>query len=144
MAASTLQKSKEVLQIAIPSIFQLLVCIFIEVINASFIGHLKDPAKVAGVGLGNVFLNVSCHSIISGLNGAVDTLVSQSYGRKDYYMCGVYLNRGRLVGVLMFLPILVLLLFSQKILVVLHIPEVTAEKAFLYIQTMIPGLVFAC
>ena len=42
----------------------------------AFIGHLNDPAKIAGAGLGNMYVNIFCQSIILGLNGAIATLVS--------------------------------------------------------------------
>jgi len=47
-----------------------------EIVNMYFIGHLNDPAKVAGVGLGNMYVNIVCQSIIIGLNGGIGTLVA--------------------------------------------------------------------
>ncbi len=41
-----------------------------------FVGHLNDPEKLAGVGLGNMFVNVVCQSVIIGLNGGIGTLVA--------------------------------------------------------------------
>ena len=47
-----------------------------EVINLLFIGQLDNKAMLAGVGLGNVIINVFGLSIIFGMNGALETLVS--------------------------------------------------------------------
>ena len=55
-------------------------------------------------------------SIFTGLNGAIATLVSQAHGSNNHYLCGVYLNRGRLVAVLIFIPMAVLLLYSEELL----------------------------
>jgi Na+-driven multidrug efflux pump len=41
-----------------------------------FVGHLNDPAKLAGVGLGNITINMFGMSIIIGMNSAVETFVS--------------------------------------------------------------------
>ena len=47
-----------------------------EFINTIFVGHLNDPAKLAGVGLGNMTLNILGMSVILGMNGALETFVS--------------------------------------------------------------------
>ena len=44
-----------------------------------------------------------------GLNGALETLVSQSYGSGNLKLCGVYLNRGRFVLLCSFIPVAVIL-----------------------------------
>jgi Na+-driven multidrug efflux pump len=47
-----------------------------EIINLIFIGQLNDPALIAGVGLGNMTLNLCANSVIVGLNSALDTFIS--------------------------------------------------------------------
>lgn len=47
-----------------------------ELINLSLIGKLNDPAMVAGVGLGNMTINMVGMSVIMGFNSALDTLIS--------------------------------------------------------------------
>ena len=58
----------------------MLVYITVHLVTIYFIGNLNDPALLAGVGVGNMLINVLCFAIIQGLNGALETLVSQSYG----------------------------------------------------------------
>jgi Na+-driven multidrug efflux pump len=41
---------------------------------------LNNAALLAGVGMGNMLINVLAYSIMQGLNGSIETLVSQSYG----------------------------------------------------------------
>ena len=62
------------------------------IMNLSFIGHLNDPAKLSGVGLGNMTNNLCALSIIMGFNSALDTLVSQAAGAGNIELSGVYLN----------------------------------------------------
>jgi MATE family multidrug resistance protein len=75
-----------------------------------------------------------------GLNGAIDTLVSQAFGKKKYYLCGCLLNRGRLIQALFFIPELIILLFTREFLLLLGQEEASAESARLYIYTLLPGM----
>lgn len=47
-----------------------------ELINLSLIGMLNEPAMVAGVGMGNMTINMIGMSVIVGFNSALDTLIS--------------------------------------------------------------------
>ena len=58
---------------------------------------MGDPAITAGVGMGNMYINIFAMSIIMGMGQAISILVAQSFGKGDLYMCGVYLNRGRVL-----------------------------------------------
>ena len=64
------------LKVAIPSILSMVSAILIEVINTAFIGHLGNEAMVAGVGLGNMYVNLVCIPIAFGINSSISTLVS--------------------------------------------------------------------
>jgi len=106
------------------------------------VGHLNDPAKLAGVGMGNMILNVSTLSILMGLNGAADTLVSQSFGADNMRACGVYLNRGRLVLTISFIPMIFILHYSDRVLIGLGQDPLVAYYSRIYIVTLIPGMFF--
>ena len=67
--------------------------------------------------MANMTLNIIVVSIAYGLNGALETLVTQAYGARELDLCGVYLNRSRLVFTIFFIPCAVILLFTEKILV---------------------------
>ena len=82
--------------------------------------HLSSKEKQAmlnGAGLGNMTQNLVGLSVIYGLNSVVETLSSQAYGSGKKKLCGVYLNRARLLLTLLYGPIAVILLHSEKILV---------------------------
>ena len=66
----------KILKLAIPAILNNIVRISMEVINLSMIGHLNNPAMVAGVGMGNMTINMLGLSLIMGFNSALDTLIS--------------------------------------------------------------------
>ena len=54
--------------------------------NILFISMIDDPILLSGWGLGNATVNMIILSIDIGICGGIYTLVSQAYGRKDYYM----------------------------------------------------------
>ena len=64
----------------VPTVLCGLLTMLQEVTNLAFVGQLNDAAKLAGVGLGNTILNICGMAIILGLNLALETFVSQSYG----------------------------------------------------------------
>ena len=77
-------------------------------------GHLGDPAKVAGVGMANMFINMVAQSLILGGNYAVCTFVSQAYGAGNMRLVGVYRNKGRVMIMLIFIPILLAMLCCEN------------------------------
>ena len=81
-----------------------------ENINLVFIGQLNNPAMMAGVGMGNMFINMIGLTPAWGLHSALETLVSQDYGSEKYELCGIHLNRSRIVLVVMYIPICLILL----------------------------------
>ena len=96
---------KEILKIGVPSIISMFSALFIETINSAFVGHLGFEDVMAGVGLANMYMNVVCLSLIFGMNMTLNTVVSQAFGFGDYRMCGVFLNRARIIGTIIFLPL---------------------------------------
>jgi Na+-driven multidrug efflux pump len=56
--------------------------------NIIFLAHMNDAVLISGAGLGNMTINILLFSFMLGLAGAVETLVSQTYGRRDLKLCG--------------------------------------------------------
>ena len=80
-------------KVSVPTALSLLIQIFAELIVAYFIGNLNSPKMLAGLGLANMLLNIFGMAIGQGMNSAIETLVSQAYGFRDYRSCGLHLNR---------------------------------------------------
>jgi Na+-driven multidrug efflux pump len=55
----------------------------IGLMNTFFIGHSNDSTLIAGVGMGNMLINVFAFAVMQGLNGALESLVSVSYGASE-------------------------------------------------------------
>jgi Na+-driven multidrug efflux pump len=78
-----------------------------------FIGHFNDPIKLAGVGIGSMVLNMCGLAPYLGLNTGLETLVSQAMGAENFSLCGIYLQRARVMSILGFLPCLFVMLFTE-------------------------------
>ena len=88
----------------------------VNLASVYYIGHAEDTIVMAGLGMGNVLISAICMAFCFGLNGTLESKVSQSYGAKDYEMCGIWLNRGRAIATCLMLPISILFLSSGTIL----------------------------
>ena len=80
---------------------------------------MDDPVKLAALGIGASITALLCLSFLVGLNGAQETLSSQAYGRQEIELCGVYLNRGRLINLVFATPIMLLTYFYGERLLLL-------------------------
>ena len=47
-----------------------------EMINTYFVGHLDDPRKLAGAGMGNIIISMMCLGVFLGMNGVLETFIS--------------------------------------------------------------------
>ena len=108
--------TRKALAFGLPSIICLFESLLVETANQIFVGQLGVPALTAAIGLGNMVLNTFCVSVAIGFNGALDTLVSQAFGNGQYRMCGVYMNRARVINVAFFVPICIVLFLTEEIL----------------------------
>jgi MATE family multidrug resistance protein len=107
---------RKFLTIAIPTMIMLSFSYLMEITNMYFVGHLDDPTKVVGIGLGNMMTNILITSNIMGINGGIGTLVPQAFGANNLRKCGIYLNRGRALSLIIMIPMTIIMLFTEKIL----------------------------
>ncbi|CDW80289.1 na+-driven multidrug efflux pump [Stylonychia lemnae] len=129
-------------KVVIPAMLSQTFIFFMEIVNMFFIGHLNDPAMVAGVGLGNMYVNIVCQSLILGLNGGVGTLVAQAYGSKNMRKCGVYLNRGRIITLMCYIPMVFSILMCERVLLFIGQDPAASRFAQQYVYAIIPGMFF--
>lgn len=64
----------------LPAILSQLVLLMMETISMIFIGALNDAYATAGVGIAIIFVNLTTHSTLMGLNNAISVLVPVAYG----------------------------------------------------------------
>ena len=135
---STFSILKEMLLISVPASLSYVSQMLVEIINVVFIGHLGDKNLVAALGMGNLWINICGVSILHGLNSGVATFVSQSIGQNNLKLCGVYLNRGRVVAMMTFIPISIIMLEAGTFFGLMSIDYVVSEYSQIYITNMLP------
>ena len=104
-------------------------------------GHLDKAEMMAGVGLGNMTMNLLCCSIIDSFNSSIETLGTQAAGAGNKKLCGIYLNRGRLIASIVLIPCILALMNVHHLFVYFGQPEETIFYMDQYITTYIPGLI---
>jgi len=87
-----IESLKDILQIGLPAMLSMILMLVVEVLNSMFVGHLGREDVMAGVGTANMYMNVTCLSLLWGMNMVLNTLASQAIGFGDLKMCGIYLN----------------------------------------------------
>ena len=129
-----------VTKMSVPLVLGLLLFILVNNVNTYFIGRKNDAALLAGVGMGNMLINVLAFAITQGLNGSIETLVSQSFGAGKYEECGIFMNRGKVISTLVLVPIFILLGFSDSILTALEQDRAISIIAKRYCCVLMPGI----
>jgi MATE family multidrug resistance protein len=92
---------KEISKIAFPTMFFFIGVYMQQTINLIFIGHTyKENQKDAldAVGVSHLYINCTLLSMVIGLITGFDTLGSNSYGAKKYYLFGLYFHRSILIA----------------------------------------------
>ena len=106
--------TKNFIKIAVPSMITTLINYIVMTINLIFVGQLAhdSAAKLAGVGLGNIFLSMFGRHIIFATNSALETFVSQAFGQNQLRLAGKYFNRAKIILIAIYLPLAIMLSFS--------------------------------
>lgn len=134
--------SLHIAKVAIPTILGQVFALLVVSANTAYIGQVGDEFMIAGVGLGTLYVNIFCQSIILGLNGALQTLVSQSFGAGNIRECGIILNRGRIVAFLAFIPIVIILCLCEPFMLAVGMDPIASDYASTYTYFLIPAMFF--
>lgn len=125
----------------IPTLINLVLSALIMQINLIFAGKLNDESTLVGIGLANTLIEGFPLMITLGVSSAVESLVSQAYGNKQYKLCGAFLNKQIMLVTAAFLPIIVGFYNSKNILVnVLGQNELAATECERYLRLVVPAL----
>ena len=84
------------------------------------------------MGLAIIFVNLTTMTVLMGLNYAMGVLIPVSYGQKDLQDCERVLQRGRLLCLIFYLPLIILQLYCYRILISMGQEEEVAQNAHNY------------
>ena len=83
----------------------------VDVVSVVFVGHL-GAEYLSAAGIASVTANVSGHSMVIGLAGALSTICSQAYGTKDFLTFSLAPQRAMLIlALVVCLPVSILWLY---------------------------------
>ena len=83
----------------------------VDVVSVVFVGHL-GAEYLSAAGIASVTANVSGHSMVIGLAGALSTICSQAYGSKDFLTFSLAPQRAMLIlALIVCLPVSVLWMY---------------------------------
>ncbi|XP_068344305.1 protein DETOXIFICATION 27-like isoform X1 [Pyrus communis] len=133
----TWQESKELWQIAGPSIFSRIAMFSVTVITQSFAGHLSDLDLTAISIVTTVIISIS-FGFMLGMASALETLCGQAYGAKQYHMLGIHMQRSWVVLFLCSLLLLPLFVFATPLLKLIGQTDAVAEQTGLVALWSIP------
>eukprot|EP00347_Sterkiella_histriomuscorum_P003491 403364095 len=114
-----------------------------HMINTIMIGRMENPVEnLAIFGLASVTNSLFLMSVSIAFNNALSTLISQAHGQKEPRLCSLYLNRQLILNVMIYLPIIFMLLFSEYIYLLIGQEPRIAREASHFSFLVIPGLFF--
>ncbi len=110
-----------------------------QLLNIYYVSS-KGSEFLSGVGLGNMLLNVFIFAMSNGLNGTVESFISWSLGAQKHSDCGVWLNRARVIVMVVLLPFVIMFFFVDDILNLIMDDPTSTAIARNYVVWTLPGV----
>lgn len=111
----------------------------ISLVAIAFVGQIGTK-ELAAATLGSMFANVMGISFGIGFASAMDTLCTQAYGSKNFFMLGVLCQRGILILGVLSIPLSLVWLSIESILLAMGQDPVIAHYTGQYMRYQLPGL----
>jgi Na+-driven multidrug efflux pump len=121
-------------RLALTNVYTHVMASICMVVSMAFSGHMGDERIQAAVGIGNSISFIFIMSCCEGAGRGLDTLHTIAYGAGDLHLCGVYLNRGRFLVTLVFIPVALLLYsLSEQLAGIFTDDEIVIANTRLYL-----------
>ncbi|KXN71891.1 MATE efflux family protein [Conidiobolus coronatus NRRL 28638] len=105
-AGDYLEECWSIYKKSIPVALGIIVQKMIGYISVFFIGHYLGKYEMAAASLSNMFAGITGWSLAYSMSNVLNTLCSQAFtGSNDLKLVGIYLQRGILITLVMFVPI---------------------------------------
>jgi len=131
---------KTMLSLALPNAITAIMWPLHSVIGLYYVGKLDNVKFLDAYSLAISWIGVFAFSIQLGFSSAMDTLVSQSFGKREYKMCGLFLNRAFILLFIITIPCSILQLFSGKVFDMVGIDKDVSRYANECTRWMIPAI----
>ena len=120
--------------IAFPAMLFYLFVILMQTINLIFIGLKYNSKEMAeSISASSLYMNCTLFAITMGLISGMDTLCSNAYAVKKYYLMGLYVHRARIITYSFTICIVIIHIFTAKyVLNLFRLSEKVKSDAILY------------
>jgi len=93
----------------------------VETVDIIAVGHLGNTDYLSGVGLATSILNIFIFGVYIGLNGAIDTMISQATGLNNHRLANQVLNKAYFINIVLYIPIAFAMYYSEIIFTLIKI-----------------------
>jgi len=135
MTASPRRPLAELLTLALPTVAQMASYTVMQFIDTWILSRLGNTAPTAASNSG--MLAFAPLAFGMGMLVIVNTLVSQSFGRRDFRQCGQFLWQGIWLGLLLGLALLPLRFAAHSIFALFHHPPIQTEMEATYFRIVL-------
>ena len=131
------------LKLLIPILLSNMLSVVYNIVDSIWIGNIIGPLGLSAVAVSFPIM-LLMGSFAFGVNMANGIIVSQYYGGKNYDACGYVIKVSTTLGIIILLTVgILMLIFSNKILIIMNTPENAMDIALIYLRISILGLPFA-
>ena len=139
MGAIDWKEIRQAVHLAWPIMFTFILQTSIGLVGIIFVGHIGTHELVAA-SLGNMLANIMGFSVGIGFASAMDTLCTQAYGARNYFMLGTICQRSILILGCLCLPLGAIWMYAAEILVFIGQQPEVAELTGTYMKYQLLGL----
>ncbi len=133
--------AKDIIRLGGPNLINLFLQTMTNIIGFYFVGLLEDVVLLDAVSLATTFVNIVGASVIYGFSTALDTLISQSFGKGNMRMCGIYLGRAVVVCSIIAIPMCLLIFLSGSIFGLIGIEQDVVDATSKYAAALVPFVI---
>jgi MATE family multidrug resistance protein len=142
-AMSLRAEACELSKLATPIMAVSMLQFLMVMVDMAMVGRLGTK-ELAASALANTFFNCLQHPVV-GCATALDTLLAQSFGAKQYSAYGAWTKAGVLTLLVLSVPVAGLLLAAEPLLLLIDQDAELAERAGVFCRLLVPGILpFFC
>ena len=135
---SFLSANWQIFRLQLPAIMSCLGIRIVDFVNVIYSTRLGDPTKVIALAMANIMTDSIQFVWMTGMNCALETLVSQAHGAGKLGLCGAIYKRAWAINSAIAAPLIIILLYSEQILKAFGQSDDVSKQAQVYVLLSIP------
>jgi len=136
-----ISESKSLFKSSLPISLTHLAGFATSLISFSFAGKNGNPFELAGFGFGSTLMVLFCLNLFLSVDQGFTILASKLFGAKKFQELGVLYQRHLLIAMIISIPMILAMLFSDSILMYLGLDKDVSLNAGILLRSMIPSVI---